>query len=617
MRAAYLGRTAQSWHDNAEVPVTLVLAGRVMVDRSYWTQDILIVTLFSLALFGFKLGERPLWSPDEGRYSEIPREMVASGDYLTPRLNGVKYFEKPPLFYWLQSLSIKIFGLNEWALRFWTAAFALLGCLAVYFAGRALYGRRTGLLAAVVLANSLLYYAMSRIITLDMAVSVLISCALLAFLLGAREPMGPRRRVAMWAFFLFAALATLTKGLIGIVIPALVIGIWIWLLGEWRVLKAMYLPSGIVLFLAVVLPWHVLIARVNPEFLNFYIVHEHFQRYLVRHHGSLHQVWIFVPVVLLGLFPWTAFLAQAIHHNLRLSWSERKQHQEALFLILWAGTVFTFFSFSSSKLIPYILPMFPPLSILLGRYFAEAWEVRDFFGIRLGYWILVIASLSLVAVGLISGEIYLVGHADAAEVRARIYLLAAVLVAGALATFLLGRRNGFGSAFSSLSAASVIMLLLVNSSLPLFNQWRSVKELAGALKLRLRQGDEVVSYQTYYQELPVYLERYITVVGWRGELEFGARVEDVSDRLIDEPTFWRRWNGAGTVYMLISRSRYSKLLIESRQKFHLVAQTDQDVLLSNKADPAGFSSRGVRQQPENHQTYGSRIERSPSKEEQS
>jgi len=208
-----------------------------MVKRDGWIRDLAILTLLLGLFLGFMLGERALWSPDEGRYSEVAREMVVTGDYVTPRLDGVRFFEKPPLFYWLQSASIRFFGLNEWALRLWPAVFALLGCLAVYVGGRNLFGRRTGLIASVVLATSGLYYAMSRVANLDMILSTLLTCALISFLLGTREPSGFKRRCAMWAFFGFAALAVLEKGLIGIVIPGLVIGTWILLFGEWSILK--------------------------------------------------------------------------------------------------------------------------------------------------------------------------------------------------------------------------------------------------------------------------------------------------------------------------------------------------------------------------------------------
>jgi 4-amino-4-deoxy-L-arabinose transferase-like glycosyltransferase len=191
---------------------------------SAWRRDLLIFTLLLGAFFGFKLGDRALWSPVEGHYAEIAREMVVSKDYLTPRIAGLKYLEKPPLFYWLESANIKLFGLNEWSLRVWPALFAVVGCLAVYFAGSRLFDRRVGLISSVVLATSSLWYVMGHVIDLDMTVSVLITCSLLCFLLGTLEWPGSKRRFWMWGLFVFSALATLAKGLIGIVIPGMVIG---------------------------------------------------------------------------------------------------------------------------------------------------------------------------------------------------------------------------------------------------------------------------------------------------------------------------------------------------------------------------------------------------------
>lgn len=584
-----------------------------MTKDNHWGSDLLILTLLLGVLFGFKLGERALWSPDEGRYSEIPREMVVSGDYVTPRLNGIKYFEKPPFFYWLQSASIKLFGLNEWSLRLWPAVFALLGCLAVYIAGRELFGRRTGLISSVVLATSGLYYVMGRIIDLDMAVSVLLSCALLAFLLGSRETPGYKRRFAMWTFFVFSALATLTKGLIGIVIPGLVIGTWMLLLGEWGIFKTMYLPSGLALFLLIVAPWHILVYQANPEFFNFYFIHEHFQRYLYRD-GPFHQPWAFIPVLLIGLVPWTVFFVQAMKYNLSLSW-RRYEHKETIFLILWACLVFLFFSASSSKVIPYILPMFPALAILVGRYFAAAWD-SDLPGIQLGYWILLVTIFLLVVAGLTAPQHYLERYSnwpslevpsdettivstqvkeyrDLSALTTYIYAQIGVLIVGAVATLILGKRRGFPWAFSSLTLTSVLFLVVLNSSLPLFDQRRSVKDLAGVLKSRLQPADEVATYHAYYEDLPVYLERRITLVDWKGDLEFGSQVEDVSGWVIDDAKFWQRWNSPATIYMLTDRAMYDQLRDRSGQRFYLVAQTEYDILLSNRVTPVGPRYKGA------------------------
>ena len=542
-------------------------------------RDLFLLTALISLFFGFMLGNRPLSVPDEGRYVEIPREMVATGDYLTPRLNGVKYFEKPVLFYWLESFSIKLFGLKGFALRLWPALFALTGCLVVYGSGVRLFGRRTGLIAATVLATSLLYYALSRAIILDMPVSVLLSVALLCFLLGTHEPPGLRRRLFMWGFYSFAALAVMTKGLIGILIPGMVIGVWIILLGEWRVLKTMYLPSGLLLFLLIAAPWHILVNRANPEFFNFYFIHEHFLRYLTKIHSRYKPAWFFIPVVLLGLFPWSVFLIQAVKHNLPPSWRERHEHRDTLFLLLWAGLVFLFFSASSSKLIPYILPVFLPLSLLIGRYLAEAWDRRDFPGIQAGYAVLLILTLGL-TIALIALPHYRASP-DVQKLGKYPYVFAAVLITGTAVTWLMSKRKNFRWAFLSLTATTVLFFIVVNAAASVADM-RSSKSLVSAIKQRLQPGDEVASYDTYYQDLPVYLERRITVVNWKGELEFGTTVEDTSQWMVDEVTFWKRWDGPSTIYMLMKRGTYDALHAVGHKNLYLIAGTDDNVLAVNK-----------------------------------
>ena len=550
------------------------------VSSNSWGRDLILLTLLIGVLFGFMLGSRPLAVPDEGRYSEIPREMVVTGDYITPRLNGVKYFEKPPLFYWLESASIRFLGVNEWALHLWPALFALFGALMVYGAGRRLYGRRIGLIAGAVLSTSLLYYALSRVVILDMVMSGLLAAALLAFLLGTHEPPGLSRRFLLWGFYLFAALVTMTKGLIGILIPMMVIGAWILILNEWRILKTIYLPSGLLLFLIVAAPWHILVSRANPEFLKFYFIHEHVLRYLTRIHKRYEPDWYFIPILLLGLFPWTAFLVQSIRHSLPASWRERYGQRDALFLILWAALIFIFFSASSSKLIPYILPVFPPLAILIGRYLAAAWDRDDMPGIRSGY-----AMLLVIAVALAAAIMAVISHIIPLETQQfGTYLdaLVLILISGTVLTWVMGQRSQrFPLAFSSLIVSTVLFLMVLNAG-SVFADRNSVKGLAMVLKPRLQTGDEVVSYHGYYQDLPVYLERCVTVAGWTGELKFGNGIEDVSRWMIKEETFWQRWQGPATVYMLTTKDIYDRLCNQPQRKVYLLAQTDENVLLCNK-----------------------------------
>lgn len=542
-------------------------------------RDLLLLTVLIALFFSFMLGNRALSVPDEGRYVEISREMAVTGDYLTPRLNGVKYFEKPPLFYWLEAFMVNRLGLGEFTLRLWPALFALAGCLCVYGAGRRLFGRRTGIVAAIILATSLLYYGLSRVIILDMPVTVLLTASLLSFLVGMHEAPGLRRRLVLWAFYAFAALAVLTKGLIGVIIPGMAILAWIALLGEWRMLRSMHLPSGLAVFLLIAAPWHVLASRANPEFFDFYFVREHFLRYLTTVHHHYRPAWYFIPVVLGGLFPWSAFLVQAVRHSLPATWRERHEHRESLFLLLWAGLVFLFFSASSSKLAPYILPVFPPLALLTGRYLADAWESRDFPGVRAGYRGLLIVALLLCALLLIAPFL---APREAVQALGRYrYALALTLAVGAAAAWLQAERRGPRRAFLTLAAASALFLLLVNAAAPALDV-RSIKPLARALKPLLRGTDEVASYATYYQDLPVYLEKRITIVDWKGELEFGTTVEDVNQWMTDAETFRKRWQGPGRIFLVTAKATYENLQKSGQLKMFPVSGDHRNIVACNQ-----------------------------------
>ncbi|MEK7815625.1 MAG: phospholipid carrier-dependent glycosyltransferase, partial [Pseudomonadota bacterium] len=446
---------AQTAHDT---PSDRRLTGeRTVATRRAWAGLALLAMVLAL-WFGHALGNRALWHPDEGRYGEIPREMVETGDYVTPRLNGVKYFEKPALFYWMQAGSIKLFGVNEWALRLWPALLGLLGCLAVYGAGCKLFGRRAGLIAAIVLATSPLYYLLARIITLDMAVSVFLSGALLSFLLGVRAPPGRSRSLYLYAFYALCAAATLTKGLIGIVIPAMVIGAWIVLLWDWRLLRAIHLPTGLLLFFVLAAPWHVLAARANPEFAQFYFIHEHFQRYLTTVHMRYQPWWFFVPVLVLGMLPWIGLLFPALR-DAWAGWRARRERREELFLLLWVGLVFAFFSVSGSKLIPYILPMLPPSALLLGRYLAPAEPAPEPKGLRSGFWLFLVATAALGAYLAMELSRRPQAQADVLRLGSGAYLMLAGLLLVALAHFFLGRLATVTRPLAVLAAGAALLVL--------------------------------------------------------------------------------------------------------------------------------------------------------------
>ncbi|HVN67592.1 MAG TPA: glycosyltransferase family 39 protein, partial [Candidatus Sulfotelmatobacter sp.] len=406
--------------------------------------------VFGAALFQF-LGRIPLLEPDEGRYAEIPREMLERADFVTPYLNHVKYFEKPPLLYWLNSLSLSVFGQNEFAARFFPALCGLAGILLTYFIGRKIYGRREGLLAAIILGTSVGYLAQARMNIIDMPLTFCMTATLGFFLLAARE--GEKRSVLyFYLFYLSAALTVLAKGLIGIVLPGAIVFLYLVVTRRWRILREMKPVAGGILFLVVAAPWFVLVSVRNPEFARFFFIHEHFERYLTKVHGHYQPTWYYIPVLLGCMFPWSLYLPSVF----RGIWRERSEGKFAptIFLAIWASVIFGFFSLSDSKLIPYIIPVFPAAALLLGRTFAAVMD--DGTGTIRQYARVATVFILVTAVGLLLYP----AVADNGKVDTRLFVvLGPILLAGGTASLLCLRRNSGRALFTALAGMSLLVSL--------------------------------------------------------------------------------------------------------------------------------------------------------------
>jgi len=338
------------------------------------TLTLILLCALALAWFG-TLGERKLVRTDEGRYAEIAREMVVTGDWTTPRLNGYKYFEKPALQYWATAAAFELFGVREWTARLWAALTGFLGVLLVLHFGNRVFGPPVGGLAAAVLAGSALWAVIGHMNTLDMGVSFFMSLAVFGVVLAQLDDATARERWwwmhAAWAG---AALAMLSKGLIGIVLPAGAFVLYVLVQRDWRRLARLHMGTGLLLFLAIATPWFVAVSAANDEFFRFFFIQEHFQRFLTKVHGRYEPAWYFIPMLLIGFSPWILSLAPALVQAWRHA-PERDpegKFRPARLLLIWSVTVFVFFSASSSKLPSYILPIFPALAVLVALHAAGA-----------------------------------------------------------------------------------------------------------------------------------------------------------------------------------------------------------------------------------------------------
>ncbi len=520
------------------------------------------MTLAALVWFCAFIGLRPLANPDEGRYTEISREMALSGDFVTPRLNGVKYFEKPPLLYWLSAVTFKAFGLNQFTARLWNALFATAGVALTFLTARSLYGRGAGFAAAMALASSVLYYGLAHIVLLDMAVSVTLGGALFCFILAVREPRGRKRLGLFLAFYAFMALATLTKGLIGFLIPGAIIFLWLLALNRWRSLWPFHPVAGTLLFLAIAAPWHVLAALANHsatkelDFTWFYFVHEHFLRFTTTIHDRYQPWWFFLPFFVAGLFPWVFFALQSLGHSLKGGWRDRGQHAEAWFFVIWVVFIIAFFSKSQSKLIPYILPVMPPAAILIGRYLSARSRIPSDGKLRAGA-----RSFAVCAAGLGIAVFFLPAPADHESLAAHLPLLRGLagttLLAGSLATFLAVRKDRPRRIIGTVAATTGLLYVTIAAAGSSIDGGSTIK-ISKLLEHRLQPGDRLFHVALYAQDMPVYLRREVSVVGYKGELLFGidAEPEKTADRFVLKEGFLAQWTLPGNSYAVIPKWYY-------------------------------------------------------------
>jgi 4-amino-4-deoxy-L-arabinose transferase-like glycosyltransferase len=317
---------------------------------------------------------RPLAIPDEGRYVGVAWNMLGSGDWLVPRLDGLPYFHKPPLFYWITAASLGLFGPSQWAARMAPLLGAIAAMVSLYLFMRRWQGDAEARASLLALATQPLFFIGGQFANLDMLVAGCITAAVLAFAHAAlSEEAGNRSRGALAAGYAFVALGLLAKGLIGIVLPALVIGSWLLLRRQWRVLGRLLWAPGIVLFLAIGAPWFVAMQQHFPGFAHYFFVVQHFARYAQGGFNNQQPFWFLAVVLAVLALPWSAWLlsrharrADAVRARplVQLGW-------------LWLGLVLLFFSLPSSKLIGYILPATPPLALLVAQAFAaQAASVR-------------------------------------------------------------------------------------------------------------------------------------------------------------------------------------------------------------------------------------------------
>jgi 4-amino-4-deoxy-L-arabinose transferase-like glycosyltransferase len=338
------------------------------VKTSRTSTDWLLLAGFCGFLFFFGLAYFGLIGADEPRYAQVAREMLARHDWITPTLGGQPWLEKPPLYYWQAMLAYSIFGVSDWAARLPSAIDATLMVVAVYFF---LKRFRPGfeLDGALMTASAAGIIGFARAASTDMPLTAMFTIALLAWY--AWYESESKRHLAL--FYCALALGVLAKGPVAPSLAAVIIVIFAVAKSDYRlVLRTLWIP-GILLFLAIALPWHVAVQSKNPEFFRVFILQHNLARFGTNLYRHKEPFWYYVPIALLGLIPWTVFAAMSCAETIRVWWAERQQMLKSedafnAFLVIWLAVPIIFFSLSQSKLPGYIVPALPAGTLLLAEY---------------------------------------------------------------------------------------------------------------------------------------------------------------------------------------------------------------------------------------------------------
>ncbi len=522
---------------------------------------VLLLVGLCLFLFFFYLGSRDLWDVDEGMHSVSARYVVESGDWVTPTYNGEAFLDKPMFFTWLVAISFALLGFTETAARLPAAVVGLCGVLVTFFLGRRMFDARTGFLGGSVLATTILYLAMSRTVVHDSALALFTTLALYLFWMAVVDP--GHRKACFLLFYVALAGAVLAKGPLGLVLPALVIGPFLLLTRRLGLIREMQLGWGALIFLVLVSPWYILMSLRNEGYLSYFLIEKTFGSFTSEESSHPAPWHFYIPVFLGALLPWSSFLPVAIYRAWRRLAGD---HREAiLYLLLWVGMMFLFFSVARSKLVTYLLPLMPAVAILIGQVWAEAMSPPQPARRRHLLW----SHIPVVVVA-IAGCLYLWQNPPMSlQVKYGITqmqiacLLAIVLIGGgaALGFLIVGRNRGaFGSIVVGVMGGLALFTCWIG---PTMDPYRSTREMALELDRILPPGEPMVFHWREKDSALFYTDREGVVLPTSQVGEYISADREV---------------------FFVSDLRHLHRIMEHRDRFAFVRRIGDKVLISNRPE---------------------------------
>jgi 4-amino-4-deoxy-L-arabinose transferase-like glycosyltransferase len=479
-----------------------VLSGELLQRKSYFQP--VALTLFAALLFLPGLGARDFWAPGEPIYGEIIRAMYERNDWIVPILNGQLYADKPVLYFWLALVASKVAGgVSEWTVRLPAALGGLGLVLVTYQFGKTFYDGQTGFFSALVIATSSRVLWESRFLRLDTLLSFFLFLGLYFFLKTFIKRVSTN--YYLLAYFCFA-LATLTKGPIGLALPGLALLSLILLTGRWRELARMRLPSGCIVAALVLAPWLWLLhwRGEDPWVRDFILIHN-IQNYALEPIGHIRPWYYYFINLPPDFLPWTLFVPGALLFY--YPWKEKLHNAATLALLCWFAAVFIFFSVSKSKIAYYLLPLLPSLALLVGCYLRGLIVEKENEGMHwrwtAGFLYLLIALFGLAGVSLP----FVVFRLERGMFLWAL-CLATIFLAGAISLFVLLRRKQLGIfIYTYLAVLLGVSIVASVGVLPYLDKYKSPRPIGEFVRFRLSKDSPVYVFDSNMADFNYYAGR--------------------------------------------------------------------------------------------------------------
>lgn len=469
------------------------------------------VAVAALLLFGYGLGTGSLWDQDEPRYFQVAREVLGSGDPFTLRYDGQPWFVHPPLFFWLQALAASVLGFTEVAARLWTAVSSAAAVGVTFLLAQGFYGRRTALLASAILATTLQVLVQARLAVFDPTLlAFMLATLYMALVAQSAERPGAYRWAGAWA-----GLATATKGPIGLLLPAMVLGALWTVRREWWRLRRIPL-AAVGLFVLVGLPWYVVeTVRHGRAFLETAVGYYLVTRFVGVVENQPGPWWYYIPVLLVGSYPWTALIPSALALHLR-----RRAELPSQVILLWCGITVAFYSVAGTKLPNYVLPVYPLLAIGIARLWDQALAPSSREAgqlLRRAAFLLPVGPALLVAAIVAFGVVKF--PAEMTALRPVMVGTLALMAAGPLVGAGLLLTGRVRAALASLVLTLALFVpVLVHATLPAVERFRPLPRIARAMRAAMAPGDALVLAGPERPSLRFYADRAVVRVTDRAEL---------------------------------------------------------------------------------------------------